>query len=95
MLFVFELEQYYVNLAAPLVANGEGSIRFQGCWELIDQCFVSPQLAPGATFQVCHIPFLTTRDGAYAGQKPLRTYSGPRYLGGVSDHCPVLLRLVF
>ena len=39
--------------------------------------------------------FLLTHDSAYAGQKPLRTYSGPRYLGGVSDHCPVLLRMVF
>lgn len=89
------LAQYYVNLAAPPAARGEGSIRFQGCWELIDQCFVTPPLAPGASFRVCRIPFLLVRDGAYAGQKPLRTFSGPRYLGGVSDHCPVLLRLDF
>ena len=89
------LTKYYVNLAAPLAARGEGGIRFQGCWELIDQGFVTPALSPGADFRVCCIPFLTVRDGAYAGQKPLRTYSGPRYLGGVSDHCPVLLSLVF
>ncbi len=89
------LAQHYVNLAAPLAAKGEGSIRFQGCWELIDQCFVSPEVAPAADFRICHIPFLTAHDGAYAGEKPLRTYSGPRYLGGVSDHCPVLLRMVF
>ena len=90
-----KLAQYYVNLAAPLANRGEGSIRFQGCWELIDQCFVSPALVPEALFRVCRIPFLTVRDSAYAGEKPLRTFSGPRYLGGVSDHCPVLLRLVF
>ena len=89
------LEQYYVNLAAPLAARGEGSIRFEGRWELIDQAFVTPPLAAGADFRVCRIPFLLTHDSAYAGQKPLRTYSGPRYLGGVSDHCPVLLRMVF
>ena len=89
------LEQYYVNLAAPLAARGEGTIRFQGCWELIDQCFVTPPLSPAASFRICRIPFLMAHDGAYAGQKPLRTYSGPRYLGGVSDHCPVLLRLDF
>ena len=89
------LTQYYVNLAEPLAEKGEGSIRFEGCWELIDQCFVSPGLAPKARFRVCHLPFLTAHDGAYAGQKPLRTYSGPRYLGGVSDHRPVLLRLDF
>ena len=89
------LDENYVNLARPLAERGEGSIRFQGCWELIDQCFVSPELVPGATFRVCRIPFLTVRDSAYAGEKPLRTFSGPRYQGGVSDHCPVLLRLVF
>ncbi len=89
------LLQYYVNLAKPLAERGEGSIRFQGCWELIDQCFVSPQLAPDAEYRICHIPFLTAHDSAYAGEKPLRTYSGPRYLGGVSDHCPVWLRMVF
>ena len=87
------LDQHYVNLAAPLSVRGEGTIRFQGCWELIDQCFIAPPLAPNATFRICNIPFLTVHDGAYAGQKPLRTYSGPRYLGGVSDHRPVLLRL--
>lgn len=37
------------------------------------------------------IPFLMERDSAHPGEKPLRTYSGPRYLGGVSDHCPVSL----
>ena len=89
------LSQHYVNLAQPLAERGEGSIRFQGCWELIDQCFVSPELAPDAEYRICHIPFLTAHDSAYAGEKPLRTYSGPRYLGGVSDHCPVLLRMVF
>ena len=31
-------------------------------------------------------------DGAgHAGRKPLRTFSGPRYIGGVSDHCPIWL----
>ena len=89
------LSEYYVNLARPLAERGEGSIRFEGRWELIDQCFVTPGLAPAAVFRICRIPFLTTRDSAYSGQKPLRTFSGPRYLGGVSDHCPVLLRIVF
>ena len=89
------LSEYYVNLARPLAERGEGSIRFEGRWELIDQCFVTPGLAPAAVFRICRIPFLTTRDSAYSGQKLLRTFSGPRYLGGVSDHCPVLLRIVF
>ena len=38
-------------------------------------------------------PFLLTRDASHGGLKPLRTYSGHRYLGGVSDHLPILLAL--
>lgn len=71
----------------------EGSIRFNGLWELIDLCFVSPPLAGRAAFYVLSVPFLTERDAAHSGERPLRTYSGPRYLGGVSDHCPIIVSL--
>ena len=30
---------------------------------------------------------------SYMGVKPKRTYSGPRYLGGISDHLPVVFKL--
>ena len=70
-----------------------GSIRFNGEWQLIDLCFVSPALADKASFRVLEPPFLTQRDAAHSGEKPLRTYSGPRYLGGVSDHRPILVRI--
>ena len=74
--------------------RGQGSIRFNGEWQLIDLCFVSPALAGAASFSVLEPPFLTERDAAHSGEKPLRTYSGPRYLGGVSDHRPILVRLM-
>ena len=70
-----------------------GSIRFNGEWQLIDLCFVSPALAGAASFSVLEPPFLTERDARHSGDKPLRTYSGPRYLGGVSDHRPILVRI--
>ena len=73
--------------------RGQGSIRFNGEWQLIDLCFVSPALADAASFSVLEPPFLTERDAAHSGEKPLRTYSGPRYLGGVSDHRPILVRI--
>ena len=71
----------------------KGSIRFNGEWQLIDLCFVSPALAGAASFSVLEPPFLTERDARHSGDKPLRTYSGPRYLGGVSDHRPILVRI--
>lgn len=82
-----------VPLAPPLAARGEGTIRFDGRWELIDQAFVSPELAPGAEMAVFRPPFLLVKDTAHGGEKPLRTYVGPRYNGGVSDHLPILVRL--
>ena len=72
---------------------GTGSIRFNGEWQLIDLCFVSPALAGSASFSVLEPPFLTERDSAHSGDRPLRTYSGPRYRGGVSDHRPILVRI--
>ena len=48
-----------------------------------------------ARMQILRIPFLLTRDTVHSGEKPLRTYTGPRHTGGVSDHLPVLLEVHF
>lgn len=84
-----QLEPTLMNLAEPLYRQGEGTIKYDGAWELIDMIFVSSAAGAGP-MQILQIPFLMTRDATHAGTKPLRTYSGPRYLGGVSDHCPVM-----
>ena len=84
-----------VNLAAIKAAKGEGTIKYEGKWELIDMFFVSPSLAgAGAEMKIISIPFLTVKDNAHSGEKPFRTYSGPRYSGGVSDHRPIVLKVV-
>ncbi len=48
-----------------------------------------------ARMQILRIPFLLTRDTVHSGEKPLRTYTGPRHTGGVSDHLPVVLEVPF
>ena len=48
-----------------------------------------------ARMRILRIPFLLTRDTVHSGEKPLRTYTGPRHTGGVSDHLPVLLEVHF
>lgn len=91
-----------VNLSLPLAAKGVGTIRFEGKWDLIDMFFVTSSLlgvgnasgvASGCRMEVVEPPFLTVRDTKFSGEKPFRTYSGPRYIGGVSDHRPILLKL--
>ena len=88
----FELvEGVLVNKGISLHRKGEGSIRFEGKWDLIDNYLVSQQIDTLTQMEVCRIPFLMTWERKHPGEKPFRTYSGPRYIGGVSDHCPVIL----
>ena len=67
-----------------------GTIKFEGQWEQIDRCLVR---GVQGELEVCNLELLTTEDKSYGGVKPLRTFSGPRYLGGVSDHYPIMLQL--
>lgn len=82
-----------MNISASLAASGEGTIRYEGKWELIDMFFISQSLFSDRqpVMEIERIPFLMVKDNAHSGEKPFRTYSGPRYIGGVSDHCPILL----
>lgn len=85
------LEGRLKNSCADLFSKGEGTIRFEGKWDLIDMFWVSESIFSRSSCEILKIPFLMTREKKHPGEKPLRTYSGPRYLGGVSDHCPVAL----
>lgn len=85
------LDGYIENACCEIYERGEGSIRFEGKWDLIDMFWVSPMISSESRSEVLYIPFLMTRDRKHPGDKPLRTYSGPRYIGGVSDHCPIVL----
>ncbi len=66
-----------------------GSIKFQGRWEKIDRCLVSD--TTGIRLKIADLDILSEKDKGYGGTKPLRTYSGPRYLGGLSDHYPIVI----
>ena len=87
------LEGVLLNAADSLFKAGRGTIRYQGKWDLIDMFLVSSDLSDNSRMDIVEIPFLMTYEKKYPGMKPLRTYSGPRYLGGVSDHCPIVLCL--
>ena len=85
------LDGVLVNKSYSLFTEGYGTIRYQGAWELIDMFMVSESLTENSEMDIVQIPFLMTYEKKYPGMKPLRTYSGPRYIGGVSDHCPIVL----
>lgn len=85
------IEDNIINKSESMYESGRGTIRYEGKWELIDMFLVSADLDSFTEMDILEIPFLMIRESRHAGQKPLRTYSGPRYLGGVSDHLPVVL----
>ena len=87
------LEPALAPMHMDLFRRGLGTIKYDGKWDLIDHIYVSPALTPLSRMRILRIPFLLTRDTVHSGEKPLRTYTGPRHTGGVSDHLPVLLEV--
>ena len=79
----------------------EGTIKYQGQWSIFDQFIVSGNLVSASDdtqtmLAEAHIfkgDFLTEKDDRNLGEKLKRTYAGPRYLGGFSDHLPIYLDL--
>ena len=84
------IDEILINKGLPLHKGHNGTIRYKGKWDMID-FFLTSRDIPSSEMSVVKIPFLMVYERRYPGEKPLRTYSGPRYLGGVSDHCPILL----
>jgi len=78
-----------------------GTIKSREVWNTIDQFIVSEPLlhASKGLFTTPHsvyifdMPFLLQDDEAWFGKKPFRTFYGFKYIGGYSDHLPILLDL--
>lgn len=89
-------EGHLVNLGAGLLEDSPacGTIRYRGKWELIDNFLLSSNVAGTFKMMILRPPFLLERDSRYPGEKPRRTYIGPRYNSGLSDHLPILIREV-
>lgn len=72
--------------------NGaKGTYRFQGEWGSLDHIFVSGNMAENLTG--CYIndaPFLLEEEGKYGGVRPMRSFRGPVYINGYSDHLPLV-----
>ena len=90
---VFELLPPSLERVLPPPGAFPGSIRFNGEWQLIDLAFVSPALKRSSSFCAFPLPFLLEKDSAHSGLRPLRTFTGPRWKGGFSDHLPVLVKI--
>ncbi len=81
----------------------EGTLKHQYNWQIFDQIIVSKSLVDnekGLVYKqnsatIFHGDFLFEKDESYGGVKLFRTYVGPKYFGGYSDHLPVYIDLIF
>jgi predicted extracellular nuclease len=95
-------DERLVNLMAGLKEKKRGSYNYRGEWDFLDQIIVSrsltddqlPDIIDGST-----APFYTDSmvytHPKYGDEKPHRTYGGPEYYGGYSDHLPVYTVLAY
>lgn len=93
-----------VNLFADGNKLGfEGTLKHQYTWQIFDQIIVTNSLInndKGLVYRrnsaaIFHGDFLFEKDESFGGVKLFRTYVGPKYFGGYSDHLPVYIDLIF
>jgi hypothetical protein len=81
--------------------DGEGSYNYHGKWNMLDQIIVSRSLinSPGGwqcgydSGRILKEEFLLYHNEETGQYIPNRTYGGPEYYGGISDHLPVYVNL--
>ncbi len=66
-----------------------GTYYFQGRWSCIDHILCRTTTLSSITSKALALPFLLETDNIRRNVKPFRTYLGPAYHGGVSDHLPL------
>jgi len=94
-------DERIINLSYGRNLRGEGSYRYRGTWEMIDQILVTSSMTDSTSvftadmhkFEVFDAPFLLEDDPDYPGKRPLSTFRGFSWSDGYSDHLPVILRV--
>ena len=74
-------------------SRARGTLKYNGHWEKIDGHFAEGFAA--VREEIFADPVLLEPDSAFGGQKPRRTFVGPRYRGGISDHLPIVILVYF
>ena len=99
-----DAQRLYV-LSARLVAGGgiQGTYKYRGRWNRLDNVIVSGSLlaeTDGIVTSETHcaigaLPHLLEEDGDQGAVKPRRSFLGPAWHGGVSDHLPLVLDMFY
>lgn len=87
-----------------LAKEGQGTLSYQGSWNLFDQIVLTPNMIDKNgkrdystlkfwTNQIFRRDYIINKEGRYKGI-PKRTHAGGAWLDGYSDHLPVIVYLV-
>lgn len=89
---------YLINTMC-LKKNKIGTIKYRGNWYIFDQAIINNELFKNGINQKKFIEtiifapdFILMPDNKFGGVKPFPTYDGSKYLGGYSDHLPVITK---
>lgn len=89
----------FSNLLMPHHKAGKGTHNYRGKWGALDQILISPGLKKGNTLRVkdneAHILYkdFLLYEHPSGDKTPSKTYGGPNYYGGYSDHLAVYIFL--
>jgi predicted extracellular nuclease len=89
----------FFNPMLDLYNGGAGTLTYKKDWYLFDQIIVSNNFSDNAAkhnflkAEIFNKGWLATRKGKHKGA-PFRTFIGPWYRGGFSDHFPVFVSFV-
>ncbi|MEX2484396.1 MAG: hypothetical protein WED10_07550 [Brumimicrobium sp.] len=89
----------FVNLLASYHKKGKGTHNYRGKWGALDQLIISPAIDDKKTIKVANDTATVIYEDFLlyehpSGDKtPNKTYGGPNYYGGYSDHLAVYLFL--
>lgn len=73
-----------------------GTYKYRGKWNELDHFLVNAEMheVSFTSVKILTSDFLLEPDAVHGGRKPRRTYLGPIYKGGISDHLPVVMEFL-
>ncbi len=94
-------EEHFYRSFEPGLGNPPGTHKYKGEWSYLDQFICSGTLLKGTgglkkkepLSRVIDLPFLLKKDEHHFGKKPFRSFRGPVFQNGFSDHLPILMKL--
>lgn len=96
-----QLDQQLHNLLYHYTQEKQGTYNYRGNWNILDHIIVSSALIEGKqgyrtpcnSGRIFKADWLLYKDKETGNISPSRTYGGPNYYGGFSDHLPVFVVL--